>query len=86
MVFITSILKPSIPRRISSLMRFATTFKTEFSSKLRRGNITKQKPGTRTIINIQEFSSEAETKYFKLPEGVKDITKRETEGKGATKK
>ena len=42
--------------------------------------------GTRTIINVQEFTSEAETKYFKLPEGLKDVTKRETDTKGAAKK
>lgn len=42
--------------------------------------------GTRTIINIQEFSAEVEPKYFKLPEGLKDATKRKTAVKGATDK
>ena len=42
--------------------------------------------GSRTIINIKEFSSEAETKYFKLPEGLQDVTKRNNNAKGATKK
>ena len=39
--------------------------------------------GTRTIINVKEFSSEADTKYFKLPNGLKDVTKREVKSKGA---
>lgn len=42
--------------------------------------------GTRTIINVKEFSADAETKYFKLPEGLKDVTKRDTDSKGATHK
>ena len=41
--------------------------------------------GTRTIINVIEFSAEAEPKYFKLPEGLQDVTKRDTGAKGATK-
>ena len=41
--------------------------------------------GIRTIINVKEFSSEAETKYFNLPEGLKDVTKRKTD-EGADKK
>ena len=36
--------------------------------------------GTRTIINVTEFSDAAETKYFKLPTGLKDVTKRESKG------
>ena len=32
--------------------------------------------GTRTIINIQEFSSEAEPEYLNLPAELKDVTKR----------
>lgn len=39
--------------------------------------------GTRTIINVKEFSADSEPKYFKLPEGLKDVTKRNTDSKGA---
>lgn len=43
--------------------------------------------GTRTIINVEEFKPDAETQYFKLPDGLTDVTKRdETDTKGATKK
>ena len=38
--------------------------------------------GTRTIINVKEFTSDAETKYFKLPTELKDVTKRKTDAKG----
>lgn len=36
--------------------------------------------GTRTIINVTEFSGEAESKYFKLPAELKDVTKRDNKG------
>ena len=39
--------------------------------------------GSRTIINIKEFSGEAESKYFKLPDGLTDVTKRKNDSKGA---
>ena len=32
--------------------------------------------GTRTIINIYEFNSHPDSKYFNLPKGLKDVTKR----------
>ena len=42
--------------------------------------------GSRTIINIKEFSSRAETKYLKLPEGLQDVTKRNNDAKEVTGK
>lgn len=40
--------------------------------------------GTRTIINVKEFASAAEMKYFKLPAELKDVTKRKTAAKGGS--
>ena len=42
--------------------------------------------GVRTIINVQEFSAIADEKMFKLPAELKDVTKRETDQKGAATK
>ena len=42
--------------------------------------------GSRTIINIYELNSDPDQKYFKLPAGLQDVTKRETGAKGAKKK
>lgn len=42
--------------------------------------------GVRTIINIYEFNSNPDSKYFKLPAGLTDVTKRNTNAKGAKKK
>ena len=43
--------------------------------------------GTRSIINITEFKNTAEENYFKLPEGLEDVTKRdETDSTGGSKK
>ena len=42
--------------------------------------------GVRTIINIYELNTDPDSKYFKLPAGLKDVTKRETDKKGAKKK
>ena len=38
--------------------------------------------GVRTIINIYEFKNGADDKIFKLPEELKDVTKRETKQEG----
>ena len=37
--------------------------------------------GVRTIINIYELNTDPDSKYFKLPAGLKDVTKRETDKK-----
>lgn len=42
--------------------------------------------GTRMIINVLEFSDSTDSKYFKLPSGLQDVTKRDTSAKGAGKK
>ena len=43
--------------------------------------------GTRSIVNITEFKNTADDKYFKLPEGLEDVTKRDTgEQNGGSKK
>ena len=38
--------------------------------------------GTRSIINFTEFSNTAEEKYFQLPEGLEDVTKRDKNQNG----
>lgn len=42
--------------------------------------------GSRTIINIYELNSDPDQKYFKLPDGLTDVTKRDTGAKGGKKK
>ena len=42
--------------------------------------------GVRTIINIYELNANPDSKYFKLPAGLTDVTKRNTNAKGAKKK
>ena len=42
--------------------------------------------GTRSIVNIIEFSNKSEDKYFKLPEGLEDVTKRDEKPDGGSKK
>ena len=42
--------------------------------------------GVRTIINVYEFNANPDPKYFKLPAGLTDVTKRDTNAKGAKKK
>ena len=42
--------------------------------------------GTRSIVNITDFKNTAEEKYFKLPEGLEDITKRDTDQSGGSNK
>ena len=42
--------------------------------------------GVRTIINIYEFNANPDPKYFKLPAGLTDVTKRNTNTKGTNKK
>ena len=42
--------------------------------------------GSRTIIKIYELNSEPDNKYFKLPAGLTDVTKRDTGAKGAKNK
>lgn len=41
--------------------------------------------GVRTIINVHEFSASVDNKLLKLPPELKDVTKRETDQKGAAK-
>ena len=40
--------------------------------------------GTRSIINITEFKNTPEDKYFKLPDGLEDVTKRDTTQTGGS--
>lgn len=42
--------------------------------------------GTRSIVNIMEFKNTAEDKYFKLPDGLEDVTKRDTTQSGGSAK